>query len=170
MSYSLSNWAQRNTISYAEDVPVNMHPNADLIIQDFTLAEQKDRYKLPFAASVGDQAVQYNVEDGQIVDIKIKPRIFRVYEEADDSGDLIRHLSFTEDLYGDAIKARYARLQDAILKPVFISVNVRLNELDLAQFDPTRLVYLSQYGHYYAILKVQTSATDLCKVELLQIR
>lgn len=170
LSYSLSNWAQRNTISFDEDVPVNMHPNADLIIQDFTLAEQKDRYKLPFAASVGDQAVQYNVKDGKIVDTKIKPRIFRVYEEADDSGELIRRLSFTEDLYGDAIKARYARLQDAIMKPVVISVNVRLNELDLAQLDLTRPAYLRQFGHYYKILKVQTSVTDLCKVELLQIR
>ncbi len=169
LSYSLSNWAQRNTISYTEDAPVNMHPNADLIIQDLTLAAQKDRYKLPFAASVGNQAVQYNIKGEEVDDVDIKPRIFSLYEEADDSGVVLRHLRFTEDLYGDAIKARYARLQDALLKPVIISANIRLNELDLAGLDITRPVYFAQFGHYYAILKVQTSETDLCKVELIQL-
>ena len=57
----------------------------------------------------------------------------------------------------------------AVERPVIVSTEVRLSEIDLKTLDLSRAVYLSQYGRYYAILKVQTSKTDICKVELLQL-
>ena len=73
-------------------------------------------------------------------------------------------------MYGAGlVETNYSALQKVVRTPVAITLNARLSELDLAQLDLTRPVYLGQYGHYYSILKIQTSDTDLCKLELLQI-
>lgn len=162
--YTLDNWAQVNTLKFQEDTPVGFEPNARLEIQDATLPEQRDLYNLPFAASQWSDAQHYKVEGTTVEDVDIAPRIFRVI-----SGD-IRTLRFTDDLHSyGLIAAHYTRLQETIRKPVTLTLNIRLHEIDLAQLDLTRAVYLGQYGKYYMILKIQTSKTDLCKVELLQL-
>lgn len=162
--YTLDNWAQVNTLKFQEDTPVGFEPNARLEIQDVTLPEQRDFYELPFAASMQSDAQHYKVEGTTVEDVDIAPRIFRVI-----SGD-IRTLRFTDDLHSyGLIAAHYTRLQETIRKPVTLTLNIRLHEIDLAQLDLTRAVYLGQYGKYYMILKIRTSKTDLCKVELLQL-
>ena len=66
------------------------------------------------------------------------------------------------------INARYGKLQNIARTPVVLSVSMRLHEVDLARLDLSRPVYLSQFGQYYGILKIQTGS-DLCKVELIQL-
>lgn len=163
--YTLDNWAQINTLKFQEDTPVGFDPNARLEIQDATLPEQRDFFDLPFAASQWSDAPHYKIkEDNKVEDIDIAPRIFRVL-----SGNP-RTLRFTDSLHSHGlIAAHYARFQEVIRKPVTMTVNIRLHEIDLAQLDLTRAVYLGQYGKYYMILKIQTSDTDLCKVQLLQL-
>lgn len=165
LGFTLNNWAQANTLMFQEDTPLGFEPNANLMIQDTTLPEQRNFYELPFAASMQSDAHHYKVDGTEVEDIDIAPRVFKVVDK-----EGVRTLEFTEDLYGEKLKAaHYAQVQEVIRKPIVISVNVRLHELDLAQLDLTRTVYLGQFGHFYKILKVQTSATDLCKVELIQI-
>lgn len=164
-SYTLDNWAQVNTLKFQEDTPLGFEPNARLEIQDVTLPEQRDFYELPFAASMQSDAPHYKVDGTKADDVDIAPRIFKVVDR-----DGVRTLEFTEDLYGSSlIGSHYARFQEMIRKPVRLTVNIRLHEIDLAQLDLTRAVYLGQYGKYYMILKIQTSDTDLCKVELIQL-
>lgn len=163
--YTLDNWAQVNTLKFQEDTPVGFEPNARLEIQDVTLPEQRDFYELPFAASMQNDAPHYKVDGTKVDDVDIAPRIFQIVNK-----DGVRTLEFTESLYGKGlIDAHYARFQEVIRKPVTMTVNIRLHEIDLAQLDLTRAVYLGQYGKYYMILKIQTSDTDLCKVQLLQL-
>jgi hypothetical protein len=163
--YTLDNWAQVNTLKFQEDTPVGFEPNACLEIQDVTLPEQRDFYELPFAASMQSDAPHYKVDGTKVDDVDIAPRIFQIVNK-----DGVRALEFTESLYGkELIDAHYARFQEVIRKPVTMTVNIRLHEIDLAQLDLTRAVYLGQYGKYYMILKIQTSDTDLCKVQLLQL-
>lgn len=165
LSYTLDKWAQINALVFEDDTPLGYTPTAELRVSDTTLPERRDFYKLPFAASMQSDAVHYKVEGTEVEDVDIEPRIFRVVNK-----DGIRTLEFTEDLYGGGlIEAHYTRFQEVIRKPVRITVNIRLHEIDLAQLDLTRAVYLGQYGKYYMILKIQTSDTDLCKVELLQL-
>lgn len=166
VNVTLDQWAQSNLITFEKDTPLSFEPDARLMIEDATLPESRDLYKLPFGASMQGEAVHYKVtSDNEVENVDISPRIFRLTE-----GESGRVLEFNEDMYGEGlVAARYAKLQEVVRKPVRISVNVRLHELDLAQLDLTRPVYLSQYGHYYSILKIQTSDTDLCKLELLQI-
>lgn len=163
--YTLDNWAQMNTLTFKEDTPVGFEPNASLEIQDATLPEQRDFYELPFAASMQSEAPHYKVDGTEVEDIDIAPRIFQIVNK-----NGVRTLEFTENLYGKGlVDANYASLQKVIRKPVTMTVHIRLHEIDLAQLDLTRAVYLEQYGKYYMILKIQTSGTDLCKVELLQL-
>lgn len=165
LSYTLDKWAQSNDIVFQENEMLQSDPVARLHVQDSTISEHRDLYKLPFAASLQSSAEHYKVDGTEVEDVDIAPRIFRV---VNDNGS--NRLEFTEDLYGDGlIGARYARLQEVIRKPVRLTANIRLHEIDLAQLDLTRAVYLGQYGKYYMILKIQTSDTDLCKVELLQL-
>ena len=167
LSYALDQWAQSNNITFQENESLLSDPTARLRVQDATIAEQRTLYELPFAASRQSDAVHYNVKsDGTVEDVDMEPRIFLVVNETGEA----RRLTFTEDLYGDGlVAAYYSRLQSLVRKPVRLTVNIRLHEIDLAQLDLTRPVYLGQYGRYYAIIKIQTSDTDLCKVELLQI-
>lgn len=167
VAYALDSWAQRNTIAFQEDRPLGFNPDADLIVQDTTLEEQRDVFELPFAASMQSEAQHYKIkDDGTVEDVDIAPRIFKVGLGLQGG----QTLYFTDDMHSQGlIGAHYAGLQEIILKPVAITVDIRLHEIDLATLDLTRPVYLGQYGRYYAIVKIQTSNTDLCKVELLQL-
>lgn len=160
-----SSWAQRNHLEFAENPEIIRDPGFSLNIQNETLKESRNWAELDFAASLGNTAIHYkSIDNGATYeDVDIEPRFFK-YNAATTS------LNFTEDLYGEGLKAKYASLQAAIEKPVVLEATVRLTEIDLATLDFTRPVYLAQYGRYYHVLKVQTSKTDLCKVELLQIK
>lgn len=160
----LSDWARENVIAYTEDDKQTLtdDPSAVLTVQDETLKQSRELYKLPFAASQYSSVIHYTTNnEGELEDIEIKPRILAR------NGNV---LVFAPSLGGQGlIGANYSELQHVIAAPVVLELGIRLNELDLAALDMRRPVYIRQYGQYYAILKIQTSASDLCKVELLQL-
>lgn len=160
-----NNWAQRNQFKFKEDEDSTRKPDFSIDIADETLKTDRDWAELDFAASLNNTAIHYISTDNGATyeDVDIEPRFFK-YNAATES------LNFTQDLYGEGLKAKYAALQAAIEKPVVLEATVRLTEIDLATLDITRPVYLAQFGQYYHVLKVQTSKTDDCKVELLQLR
>lgn len=169
VSYSINSWARKNNIVYKEDdkeqVALPFNPDATLKVDDQTLKDSRDYYKLPFAASTRDVAEHYEIKDGEAENIDIAPRIFRLGYVND-----VLTLTSPEEMYGHALIERYyPNIQKAVERPVIVSTEVRLSEIDLKTLDLSRAVYLSQYGRYYAILRVQTSDGDICKVELLQL-
>lgn len=165
LKYTLDGWARRNQITFKENPDLNADPTANLIVEDATIPESRKWFELPFAASKESTAVHYEVtaaEDGTLTvkDVDIEPRIFDV--------DLTR-LVFRDYMQGQGlINARYGKLQNIARTPVVLSVSMRLHEVDLARLDLSCPVYLSQFGQYYGILKIQTGS-DLCKVELIQL-
>lgn len=174
LAYTLDGRAQKNVIRYKEDGSLSFSPDIVMEVEDDTLPDSADLASLPFAASEGGAAVHYEVESEytdegyvyKVSDVDIKPRVFGFDHDADGE----RFLTFPERLYGAGnLAEHYAEYQEIIRRPVVITAHVRLSELDLAALDFKLPVYLGQYGRYYYILKVQTSATDLCKVELIQI-
>ena len=170
LSPSSDGWTQSNLIVFAENEEA-ADPTADIKVSDATLKESRDLFKLPFAASRQSSAIHYEVgKDNELEDIDIEPRVFRVRISPDESGNLRNVLTYTDDLSGKGLVQTYfPELQEAMRKPVRLSVGIRLHELDLARLDFRRPVYLGQWGQYYSIIKIQTSDTDLCKVELIQI-
>lgn len=175
LSYQLSGFAQENVIRWEEDEPQPVSPDIVLTVDDGTLSQTRDLLKLPFAASIGGVARHYKCtdeqqEDGSLKvvaeDIDIKPRVFSFYYDSDG----VRCLTFPDTLRASGAVAAYMQsYQAAILHPLVLDILVRLDELDLAGLDLTKAVYLRQYGHYYAILTVQTSGRGPCKVKLLQL-
>ncbi len=162
---SLGNtWVRHNHFKFKEDESAAREPGFSVDIADETLKTDRDWATLDFAASMNNTAVHYVSNDGGSTyeDVDIEPRFFK-YDAATTS------LNFTQDLYGEGLKAKYAALQAALEKPVVIEATVRLTEIDLATLDITRPVYLAQFGRYYHVLKVQSGKTDACKVELLQL-
>lgn len=168
LAYSLGDWAQDNEITFAEDKtePQTTDPTVRITVEDPTIKAAREWAKLPFAASNGSAAIHYRMKDGVPESIDIAPRIFEIGEGQNGGAQLY----FTPRMKGEGLKAEhYARVQEVLRRPVHLVANVRLNEIDVATLDLARPVYLSQFGRYYAILKVQTSDTDLCKVELIQL-
>lgn len=170
LSYALDGWARSKIITYQPEDQLPFDPTVRIEVEDQTLPVSAEYYALPYAASLQGNAVHYEVteKDGilETEDVDITPRIFKT--EAGEDG--ILRLVFTDDLRGDGLAQRhYAALQKVVRRPALVTVAVRLNELDLAQLDMRHPVYLGQYGQYFAIIKIQTSDTDLCKVELIQI-
>ena len=164
ISYTLNGWAQANFIKFQEDTALSFEPNAQLTVEDSTIKEERDFFELPFAASQGSNAEHYAIKDGKAEEVDIEPRIFKL------EGDTTHVLTFDETLWGEGlIKTYYTSLQAAVRKPILLTAHFRLSDIDLAQLNMTRTVYLAQYGQRYAILKIQTSNTELCKVELLQL-
>lgn len=165
LKYSLDGWAQKNEITFKENAQLGSDPTARMIVEDTTIKESRKWFDLPFAASKQSSAVHYKVtkaDDGtyEVEDIDIEPRIFDL--------ELTR-LLFRDNMQGAGlIETHYQQLQTIVRKPVMLTVNMRLHEVDLAKLDLTRPVYLGQFGQYYGILKIQTG-TDLCKVELIQL-
>ena len=169
ITYSINSWARKNNIVYKEDdkeqVALPFNPDATLKVDDQTLKDSRDYYKLPFAASTRDVAEHYEIKNGETENIDIAPRIFRLGYVND-----VLTLTSPEEMYGHALIERYyPNIQKVVERPVIVSTEVRLSEIDLKTLDLSRAVYLSQYGRYYAILRVQTSDGDICKVELLQL-
>lgn len=164
LKYTLSGWAQLNQIAFKENPQLSSDPTANLIVEDTTIKESRKWFDLPFAASKQSAAVHYKVlkdEDYAVEDIDIEPRVFDVQ---------LTQLVFRNNMQGQGlIETHYKALQQLVRTPKMLTANIRLHEVDIAQLDLSRPVYLGQYGQYYAILKIQTSDTDLCKVELLQL-
>lgn len=166
LSLSRSGLARTNYIRYAEDKTISTNYNAYMTVDDETIQQETDLVKLPFAASESNEAHHFNVKDDKLEEVDIKPRIFAW--EKDENG--IANLMFPEYLKSQhLIETFYQTYQDTIQRPVEIEALVRLSELDLAGLDFSRAVYLGQTGQYYAVKKVQTSDSDLCKVELIQL-
>lgn len=168
LSVTIPNRAQHNYITFEEDdssEELRIDPTADIVVEDSTLKPSANLFELPFAASAQSQAQHYAVKNEAIEDQDIEPRIFEVQE-----GDKGATLMFTDSMHGQGlVDASYSKYQEIVMKPVILELNIRLSEIDLAQLDIKRSVYLAQFGRYYKILKIQTSDTDLCKVELLQL-
>lgn len=170
-SYALDSWAQSNRITFQENPDLSTDQSAILQVEDTTLQAERDWYELPYAASEAGNAQHYKIDDdGKLQDVDIAPRIFQATTQVLEDGSHVVALIYPQSMRGAGLRDTiYKEAQEVVRKPVAMTCNVRLNELDLASLDLRRTVYLGQYGQYYAIKSIQTSATDLCKVELIQI-
>lgn len=174
LKYALDGWTQHNDITFAENTSVQYDPTARLVVDDLTLKESREWFSLPFAASKLNTAEHYSLKTAsagksEAESIDIEPRFFNAEEARPIFSKGQAWLYFNDDMYGAGlIEAHYEKLQAIVRKPVMLTANIRLNEVDLAKLDLTRPVYLGQFGQYYGILKIQTG-TDLCKVELIQL-
>ena len=167
--------AQQNTIQYAADEAVNVRGAYNVLSANKTLPQQADLATMVFSASetgLNDVAVinQYEFEkddDGveSVEYIEVKPRICKIGIVAN-WGDYC--LTFNEMDFETLLSQFYVQYQNLVKKPIVVTADFRLNELDLKNLDYTVPIYLRKYGRFYGIISIQES-NGIGKAELLQL-
>lgn len=176
MSFDYNGYAQRNFMRYAEDDSVNINADGYVEVADVTLDPEKTLFTMPFAPTYGTLIQQYVVieeEDGSstVEFVKTKPRILKAVDgiALDENGDEIPGLVFGSDMYFERIiRDRYSEFQDAVRKPIVVTVKLRLNDIDLLNLDFSRKIYLRQYGSYFGVMEIQNDG-DLSTAKLLKL-
>lgn len=179
ISFSFLDFAQQNTLTYKEDSE-NLGYNASgtLGVDDESLEKEKTVIEMPFAASRDDIVRQYTAtydtdkSEWEIAFNEVEPRLLEIVPLWDELNSLNRcAFRFTPEMdFSNRVQTIFREYQRIIRKPVVITSDFRLNEQDLREMDFTVPVYLSQYGSYFGIVSVKTSAeSDICEVKLLKI-
>lgn len=163
VSFTLD-YAQNNSIGYAEDNSDETRSIAYVTTEDQTLDREMKFIEFPFAASRGNRIPQYSETDkaGEVRDNGCEYRLMGV----DDDG-----LVFSDDMTADYIsKTNYALFSDIIRKPMTIEEEMLLSLIDLQQLDYTKPVYLDKYGRHFAIISVRWSSDKAAsQVKLLKL-
>ena len=63
----------------------------------------------------------------------------------------------------------YAYLQRIVRNPITITESLYLNEIDLAELDMRKPVYISKYNSFFAIVSIQRNSNGISKCELLKL-
>lgn len=113
----------------------------------------------------------YTTEDGKVVYNEVKPRILMGKSLDVEGYETPRlGLAFEELDFNSILNRYYVSYQRAIQAPRVIKVRLLLSDIDLSQLDLTRPVYFEQFGHYYAILKLEVQTNGECKGWFLELK
>lgn len=154
--------AQKNWMRYAEDDTVTTSYDGYIPVQGNALESENTLVELDFAATQGNVIpVWVSDEDNAAEWQEVEPRILKA--QADGS------ISFAGLAWDALIATNYATYAQTVAVPRTLKTSVRLDTLDLQQFDPRVPVYVRQWGHYYAIIKLTTKDNGKADVELLQL-
>lgn len=162
MMPKFNNLAQKNWMRYAEDDTVTTSYDGYIPVQGNALESENTLVELDFAATQGGVIpVWVSDEDNAAEWQEVEPRILKA--QADGS------ISFAGLAWDALIATNYATYAQTVAVPRTLKASVRLDTLDLQQFDPRVPVYVRQWGHYYAIIKLTTKDNGKADVELLQL-
>lgn len=189
--FTIDDYARSNSLDYDNDDDVKAETVGYINIENQTLDKEREMVSLGFSAS--DNAVvlapntaadgiiiaeinaykqQENTNDDEIkVDYsEPSPRILSVINDV----FYFCYGKFTDSQYfGGAqgiVATKYASLQKILDRFRLVTVRLRLTALDLYELDYRKPVYLSQFGQYFAIYKIETQANGVCECQLLQLR
>lgn len=164
ISFTLSDYAQKNIIRYKEDSEL-LENATSIDIDDETLERECVMIEFPFAATRYNIVNQYSkLDNGQIKENGIEYRLMGL----DSTGGLF----FNDDMNAEYIaRTRYGLFQNLLRKPNTIEEEILLTLLDLKSLDYSKPVYLAKYGRFFAIDSIQwTSSQSASKVKLLRIK
>ena len=169
--------AQKNHYRWEEDETVKGNYDYTLTIDNKTLAEERDAYTLPFAASDGNRVPVNKWEDEESVNVdqpefvEVTPRLMTMYpkryeleypEYVDNT-----YLRFDIDL-GQILKEKHPLISSPN-RFLQIKATVRMNDIDLLNFDETKPIYLAQTGAYYAVKELQANSKGNATATLIKI-
>lgn len=162
MMPKFNNLAQKNWMRYAEDETVATSYDGYIPVQGNALESENTLVELDFAATQGNVIpVWVSDEDNAAEWQEVEPRILKAQSDGS--------ISFAGLAWDALIATNYATYAQTVAVPRTLKTSVRLDTLDLQQFDPRVPVYVRQWGHYYAIIKLTTKDNGKADVELLQL-
>lgn len=172
---TFEDYAQRNTLRYAEDDTVEGNYDGVLLVDNTTLEDEAELIELDFAAT--DTRADGSVEipiytegvGGEVsYDSGLTPRILR-WAELGRFGYLDLYALFRGLSFESIVATYYSTYQDTINRPVVLTVDVAIDTLELANIDLAVPCYLAQTGHYYAIMNLTTKDGKRATAQLLQL-
>lgn len=164
MMATFNNLAQKNWMRYAEDDTITGNFDGYIPVQSNVLEAENDLVNLDFAPTQGGHIPVWTADDkaeGGYEWQDVEPRI--LVEQPDGT------LAFTGLSWDALISTKYATYAQTVAVPRTVKTSVYLDALDLVKYDPSVPVYVRQWGHYYAIIKLTTKDNVKADAELLQL-
>lgn len=165
--YKINDYCRNNYFRYKEDDTVSTNADGNLKIDSEILDAEKTVITLPFAPSDGSTIRHYELnDDGTAVDaVQVKDRIMRLI--SDDSGLAV--LTFDGLDFTTLLSKYYSTLSRLLNGVITIAEQVMLDEYDLKSLDYSIPFYLRQYGKFYGIVSIQSTANKACEVKAIQL-
>ena len=171
ITFHIDSYAQNSYYRWKSDDTVKNNYNGVIRIPNETLELESTIFELPFAATDGDNIPLYVQGDGTTEE-NAKPPQYKACKDrimqykTDDDGCI--RLYFNMALQ-NIIDAKHTVIRDALKEAKIITEKMRVRDVDLANFDETRPVYLAQYSAYFAVLEIRTDDNGLADVTMLKL-
>lgn len=163
LKYTYGDYAQVNTLSYAEDDTVRTNANGSIEINNSTLAATREMVKVNFAPSDNfrlslntDLAIvpiyAVNEDDPTVFDYQGESLTPRIVKYTTNNVEISARGVFNTDQYfGTIINERYKLLTRVLTNPRVVQFDVYTNTLQLYQLDETRIFYFR--GAYWLLIQ-----------------
>lgn len=178
ISPTFGDYAQKNTLQYAEDDTVKGNYNGTLIVDNTTLDNENELLSVDFAGTdkeVVDGNVIYTIpiysyggEGGDAIEYDggLTPRILNAKPSAGIPSMLEVYFSLS---FEELVATVYADYQSTILRPRVLTVDIYIEPRELAILDLAVPCYFEQLRHYYAIMSLTTKEGNRATATLLQL-
>lgn len=173
-TYTLLDFAQRNTLRYKEDDSVKIDASGVLYVNNETLENEKEMVELPFAASDGDEIPHLRWKDNdrttaEVEEETVEQRIMLLREGMGADGKSNTSLSFVGLSFDALARERYAYWQRVMRNPIVIEEKMQLSEVDIKMLDFRKPIYLQKYGARFVVDKVQWEEGEPSTVTLVML-
>lgn len=166
VEYKINDYCRNNYFKYKEDDTVATNADGNLKIDSEVLDAEKTVITLPFAPSDGSTIRHYKLNDDGTVDaIQIKDRIMCLVN----GGSGLAALTFNGLDFTALLSKCYSPLSRLLNNAIVVSDQFMLNEYDLKSLDYTIPFYLRQYGKFYGIISIQSTANKTCEAKAVQL-
>ena len=165
--YKINDYCRNNYFKYKEDDTVFTNADGNLKIDSEILDAEKTVITLPFAPSDGSTIRHYELnDDGTAVDtVQVKDRIMRLISD----GSGLAMLAFDDLDFTTLLSKYYSTLSRLLNSAITITEQIMLDEYDLKSLDYSIPFYLRQYGKFYGIVSIQSTANKACEVKAVQL-
>lgn len=165
--YKINDYCRNNYFRYKEDDTVSTNADGNLKIDSEILDAEKTVITLPFAPSDGSTIRHYELnDDGTAVDaVQVKDRIMRLISD----GSGLAMLTFDGLDFTTLLSKYYSTLSRLLNGVITITEQIMLDEYDLKSLDYSIPFYLRQYGKFYGIVSIQSTANKACEVKAVQL-
>lgn len=156
-------FARRNWFKWAEDETVKGNHDGYIDIDNENLDREIDLVTVDFAPTEGDRIPVWSyTEEGASEWQEVEPRILKQQGEGP-------KLSFDGLDWPTLIDTKYRSYRNMITHIRSVKVSVALDTWGLTRFDATIPIYVRQWGHYYAVMKLTAKGNGPADAELLQM-
>lgn len=190
IEYTVDEWAQNNYFRWKEDDTVTGNYDGDLTVENETLDVERDVVTFPFAATDGSNVPMWKAAEstssasgGTFGDgssssssdatttetskpsySACKDRILRLSQTTGGLACGIFDINMQE-IIGD----KYADLQRTLQHAHVVKEKIKINDIELMNFDETIPVYFAQYGAYFAVTEIKAEDDGTAEFTMLQI-